>query len=162
MSLRLYFHSIKQLVGNKAKRANLKTEVTRKQSTPNFLKKLTFLTPWYTQEYKARQSFRRNSIFCPLICRRGCAYKRVGNVSFFGKFGVLCFLVTSVLRFAFFSLWTIDELLIEIQSIQDNLLSITFDETILDELLDYQKLLPCCDRYTFCHLFKDTMKAYFC
>ena len=55
-----------------------------------------------------------------------------------------------------------DELLIEIQSIQDNLLSITFDETILDELLDYQKLLPCCDRHTFCHLFKDTMKAYFC
>ena len=28
-------------------------------------------------------------------------YQGLGNVRFFGKFGMLCFLVTSVLRFAF-------------------------------------------------------------
>ena len=30
---------------------------------------------------------------------RMCAYQRVRNVRFFGKFGVLCFLETPVLRF---------------------------------------------------------------
>ena len=29
------------------KKSNLKTEVTTKQSTPDFPQKLTFLTPWY-------------------------------------------------------------------------------------------------------------------
>ena len=47
---------------------NLKMEVTRKQSAPNF----------------------------PKIC----AYQGVRNVCFFGKFGAIFFLVTSVLRFA--------------------------------------------------------------
>ena len=46
-------------------------EVTRKQTTPNFPKNEHFLSPW----------------------GKKC--------SFFRKFGVLCFLVTSVLRFAF-------------------------------------------------------------
>ena len=59
---------------------NLKTDVTRRQNTPSLPKNKHFLSP------------------------------RVGNVrnvrnggkkcSFFGKFGVLCFLVTSILRFA--------------------------------------------------------------
>ena len=49
--------------------ANLKTGVSRKQSTPNFPKNEHFLPP----------------------------YKKC---SFFGKFGVLCFLQTAVLRFA--------------------------------------------------------------
>ena len=43
----------------------------------------------------------------PLIHTRTCAYQGVRNVQvflgfFFGKFDVLCFLVTSVLRFALF------------------------------------------------------------
>ena len=38
---------------------------------------------------KARQIFRKTNISYPLICTR----------TFFGKFGVLCFLVTPVLRF---------------------------------------------------------------
>ena len=61
------------------KRANLKTEVTRTQSTPNFPKNERFLPP-DTHTY---------------VCVSG-GKKR----SFFGKFGVLCILVTSVLRFA--------------------------------------------------------------
>ena len=60
---------------------NLKTEVTRKQSTPNFSKNEHFLPP-YTHT---------------------CAYKEVRNVRFSKSFSVLCFLVTSVLRFALLS-----------------------------------------------------------
>ena len=58
---------------------NLKTEVTRKQSKPNFPK---------------------NEHFLP---RDTCRYKCVSEdkkCSFSGKFDVLCFIVTSVLRFA--------------------------------------------------------------
>ena len=44
-----------------------------------FSKKWIFLTPLYT---------------------RTCAYQGVKNVLFFGKFGVLCFLETPILRFA--------------------------------------------------------------
>ena len=58
---------------------NLKTEVTRIQSPPNFPKNERFLTP-DTHTY---------------VCVSG-GKKR----SFFGKFGVLSILVTSVLRFA--------------------------------------------------------------
>ena len=47
-------------------------------------------------EKKARQIFRRTNIFYP----RTYAYQRVKNVRFFGKFGVLCFLETPILRFA--------------------------------------------------------------
>ena len=47
------------------------------------------------QGNKARQIFRKNEHFLP----RMCAYQRVRNVRFFGKFGVLCFLETPVLRF---------------------------------------------------------------
>ena len=49
-------------------------EVTRKQSPSNFPKNEHFLPPT-------------------------CACQEVRNVRFFGKFGVLCFLVTSILRF---------------------------------------------------------------
>ena len=58
---------------------NLKTTVTRRQSTLNFSKNEHFLTP-DTHTY---------------VCASGGK-----KCSFFGKFGVLCFLVTSVLRFA--------------------------------------------------------------
>ena len=60
--------------------ANLKTSVTRKQSMPNFPKKEHVLPPdTHTS-----------------VCVSGGK-----NYSFFGKFAVLCFLVTPVLRFAF-------------------------------------------------------------
>ena len=36
------------------KKANLKTEVTRKQNTLNFPKKRTFLTPWYAEMFAFR------------------------------------------------------------------------------------------------------------
>ena len=62
-------------VGNKA---NLKTAVTRKQSTPNVPK---------------------NEHFLPTDTHVGVRF-RGKKCSFLGKFVVLCFLVTSVLRFA--------------------------------------------------------------
>ena len=55
-------------------------EVTRIQSTPNFPKKEHFLPP-DTHTY---------------VCVSGCK-----KCSFFGTLGMLCILVTSVLRFAF-------------------------------------------------------------
>ena len=62
-------------------RAILKTGVSRKQSTPNFSKNKHFLH-YDTHTY---------------------VYVSGGkNFSFFGKFGVPCFLVTPVLRFGFF------------------------------------------------------------
>ena len=50
------------------------------------------------QESKARQIFRKTNIFYPL---RGIKNRVSGGkkCSFFGKFGVLCFLETPVLRF---------------------------------------------------------------
>ena len=66
-----------QFVADKAKRANLITEVTRKQSTPNFQKN-EHLPP-------------NTNVFVS----GGKKY------SFFGKFDLLCFLVTSVWRFVF-------------------------------------------------------------
>ena len=65
-----------------SKSANLKVEVTRKQSTPNFPKNEYFL-PSDTHTY---------------VCVSG-----ERNVRFFGKFYLLCFLFISVLRFAFLS-----------------------------------------------------------
>ena len=60
------------------KRANLKTGVTRKPSTPNFSKNDHFLPPGpHTHTY--------------ISGGKKC--------SFFGKFGLLCFLVTPILRF---------------------------------------------------------------
>ena len=61
------------------KRTNLKTGVSRKQSTPNFPKNEHFLPP-DTHTY---------------VCVSGGK-----KCSFFGKFGVLCFLETLALRFA--------------------------------------------------------------
>ena len=68
-------------------RRNLKIVITKKQSTPNFFEKRLFLTD---------------------TCM--CAFQGV-NVRFLGKFGVLCFLETTILRFALllyyrrFNLW---------------------------------------------------------
>ena len=61
-------------------------ECFRKTKRIKFSKKRTFLTPWYAHVR---------------VCT--CAYQGVKNVRFFGKFGVLCILVTSALWFAFFS-----------------------------------------------------------
>ena len=58
---------------------NLKTEVTRKQSMRNFAKNEHFLPP-------------DTNIYLCVSGGKKCL--------FFGKFGVLCFLVISVLRFA--------------------------------------------------------------
>ena len=63
------------------KRANLKTEVIRKQSTPNFPKNKHFLPP-------------DPHMFVYVLGGK--------KFLFFGKFGVLCFLVSFVLRLALF------------------------------------------------------------
>ena len=69
----------RQIVNNKAKKANLKTGVSRKQSASNFPKKEHFSPP-DTHMY---------------VClSKGKRYL------FFGKFGVLYFLETPVSRFA--------------------------------------------------------------
>ena len=52
------------------------------------------------QENKARQIFWKTNISFPLIRTRTCAYQGARNVRFFGKFGVLWFLETPVLRFS--------------------------------------------------------------
>ena len=62
------------IIAESGKQANLKMEVTRKQSPSNFPKNEHFLPPT-------------------------CKCQEIRNVRFFGKFGVLCFLVTSILRF---------------------------------------------------------------
>ena len=51
---------------------------------------------------KTRQIFRKSNTSYPLIRTRTCAYVCMSGgkkCSFFGKFGVLCFLETTVLRF---------------------------------------------------------------
>ena len=44
-------HSSGQIASVIRQNANLKTGVSRKQSTPNFPKQWTFLTPWYTGDF---------------------------------------------------------------------------------------------------------------
>ena len=79
--------TIKQwFIGDKAK-WRISKEVTRKQRTSNFPNKRTFLTPWYAHVRVYAQLRVR-------IRSKKCSF-------FFGKFDVLYFLVTSVLRFAF-------------------------------------------------------------
>ena len=51
------------------------------------------------QENMASQIFRKTNISYPMIRTRLCAYQEGKKWSFFGKFGVLFFLVTPVLRF---------------------------------------------------------------
>ena len=51
------------------------------------------------QENKGSQIFRKMNISYPLIRTRTSAYQGVKN-SFFRKFGVICFLLTPVLRYA--------------------------------------------------------------
>ena len=52
------------------------------------------------EENRARQIFRKKNLSYPLIRTQTSAYRGIKNVRFFGKFGVLCFLETSILRFA--------------------------------------------------------------
>ena len=68
----------KKIVGNRAKKANLKTGVKRKQSMSNFPKNNYFLPP-DTHTY---------------VC-----VSESEKCSFFRKCGVLCFLATPILRF---------------------------------------------------------------
>ena len=58
------------------------------------------ISKWMFQENKTRQIFRKNKHFLPRDTQT-CGYQGVRNIRFFGKFGVLCFLETLVLRFAF-------------------------------------------------------------
>ena len=75
-----YFSGIKRwILRQQGKRVNLKSGVTRKQSTPNFSENEHFL-PHYTHTF---------------VCVLGSK-----KCLFLGKFGMLCFLVTPVLRFA--------------------------------------------------------------
>ena len=52
------------------------------------------------QENKARQIVQKTKAFYPLIRASRCAYEGVRDCFFSRKFGVLCFLVKSVLTFA--------------------------------------------------------------
>ena len=56
------------------------------------------------QRTKHAKFSEKKDYLLPLIRTPTCAYQGVRNVSFWGKSGVLCFVVTSVLRFDFFCL----------------------------------------------------------
>ena len=81
--------------------------------------KQTFLTPWYAhvrsfRENEARQIFQKNNISYPWYAHvRAFQENKARQIfgvsggkksSFFGKFAVLCFLETLVLRFALFEI----------------------------------------------------------
>ena len=51
------------------------------------------------QENQVRQIFRKTIISYPLVRTLTCTYSGGKKCSFFGKFGLLCFLVTPILRF---------------------------------------------------------------
>ena len=116
---------------SEGKRANLKTGVTRRQSTPNSVKE-TFFTPWYAhvrnpkkensytqkklkinltqrnttsiirqkgesqngcfKKNKGREIFRKKKHFLPPDTHTHVCIAVGKKCSFFGKFGVLCFL----------------------------------------------------------------------
>ena len=63
------------------------------------------------QENNARQVFRKTNMSNPLIRTRTCAYQGIRNVRFFGKFDVLFFIETPVLRFALLSYYRRSELI---------------------------------------------------
>ena len=92
-------------------------EVTRKQNTPNFPKNEHFLPP-DTHMY-----------VCVSVGKK---------CSFFGKFGILCFLVTSVLKFAFLAYYGRISLLsfatkyLRIQKIYSKMYSTLFDNTTFE------------------------------
>ena len=82
-----------------------------KRSKTSLLSFVTGRISGVFQENKACQIFWKTNISYPLICTRRfallqslkdpfCAYQGVRNICFFGKFGVLSFLETPVLRFA--------------------------------------------------------------
>ena len=68
------FQKVQSIVGNKAKMGESQNGCFKKIKHAKFSEKRTFLTPWYAHVKKCQ--------------------------GFFGKFGVLCFLETPVLRFA--------------------------------------------------------------
>ena len=84
------------------KKANLKTEITKKQSTSIFPKKQTFLIPWYAHEMVKHTQTNRWQQPTNYLNEFNHFVSVSGGVkcSFFGKLGVLCFVVNSILRFA--------------------------------------------------------------
>ena len=55
---------------------------------------------WVSQENKTHQVFRKTNIFLPPNAHTCVGVSEDKKCSFFGKFGMLCFLVTPVLRLA--------------------------------------------------------------
>ena len=84
------------------KKANLKTEITKKQSTSIFPKKQTFLIPWYAHEMVKHTQTNRWQQPTNYLNEFDHFASVSGGVtcSFSGKLGVLCFVVNSILRFA--------------------------------------------------------------
>ena len=84
------------------KKANLKTEITKKQSTSIFPKKQTFLIPWYAHEMVKHTQTNRWQQPTNYLNEFDHFVSVSGGVtcSFSGKLGVLCFVVNSILRFA--------------------------------------------------------------
>ena len=68
-----------QIVGNKAEKGESQNGCFKKTKHAKFSQKRTFLTTWYTHVYTHVSGGKK--------------------CSFYGKFGVLCFLETPVLRF---------------------------------------------------------------
>ena len=56
-----------------------------------------------TKKTKQAKFFRETNISYPLIRTRTCTYQEVRKFRFTGKFGLLCFLVTPVLKFTLLS-----------------------------------------------------------
>ena len=74
-------------------RQNLKMEVTRKQSTPNFPKNKHFLTPVIRQKGESQNGGNKKAKHAKFSERRKF---------FFGKFGLICFLFTTFWDLPFF------------------------------------------------------------
>ena len=83
------FQKVRKCVGTSSFHENLISSVVRQKCKSD--------TKRVIQEKKAREIFQR-TFFYPLIRIRACAY-RVKKCLYFGKFGVLGFLVIPVLRF---------------------------------------------------------------
>ena len=81
------------------KKANLKTEITKKQSTSIFPKKQTFLIPWYAHEMVKHTQTNRWQQPTNYL-NEFDHFVSVSGGSFSGILGVLCFVVNSILRFA--------------------------------------------------------------
>ena len=79
-----------------------KTLLTSSSSSKNFVdnQEKGRISKQVFRKNKTRQIFQKTSKSFLLIRSHTCAYQGGKKCSFFGKFGVLCFLETPVLRFA--------------------------------------------------------------